>query len=201
MGITSRKPRPLDRSQATRDATLFVIATEGEVTEPEYFKTFRSSRIQVKVLNTENGASAPDKVLERMQEFKKQFDLKEDDQLFLVIDTDRWPPQALSAVAKSCVEQRFTLSVSNPCFEVWLALHFFECHEIKASSKDLNEQLKSHLGGYNKSINPAWITRERVIAACKNAKIMDTKPTDRWPQTTGSRVYLIMDELIKTLNS
>lgn len=196
MGLTSRKRRPLDRSEANRDATLIIIATEGEITEPEYFKRFHSTRIQIKILNTENGVSAPEKVLERLLEFKQQFELKEEDKLFLVIDTDRWPEKALSSVAKNCLEQGFTLAVSNPCFEAWLALHFLEPHEVKSASKELIEQLKVLLGGYNKSIKNELINEDQVNAASTRAKKIDTNLTDRWPQSLGSRVYLVVDFIL-----
>lgn len=193
LGLTSRKRRPLDRTEANRDATLIIIATEGEITEPEYFKRFHSTRIQIKILKTENGMSAPDKVLERLSEFKQQFELKEEDKLFLVIDKDRWPEKALSGVAKSCVEQGFGLAVSNPCFEAWLALHFFNPQEVKPTAKEILEQLKTHLSGYNKSIKDEWINEELVNLASARAKELDTNPADRWPQSLGSRVYQVVD--------
>lgn len=196
MKLTSRKPRPINRSSANRDARLFVIATEGELTEPQYFRLFRSTRIQVELLNTIDGGSSPEKILARLSEFKKKYQLNDDDRLFLVLDVDRWPTQALASVAQSCVSQNFVLVVSNPCFEVWLALHFIKATEIKHTSKEIHKQLQENLGGYNKKIRNSWFNNKNVNSACIEARKLEGNTKDRWPQSVGTRVYLIIEELI-----
>lgn len=49
--IKSKRTKLLDRTYNTRDAQLFIIATEGK-TEKPYFDTFQDSRIKVEVLAT-----------------------------------------------------------------------------------------------------------------------------------------------------
>jgi hypothetical protein len=72
----------LDRQQDRRDARLFVIATEGKETEKQYFNMFNSSRIKVEVLPTgEDGKSAPQYVLDRLDGFREQYDLDADDMI------------------------------------------------------------------------------------------------------------------------
>ncbi|OYZ18938.1 MAG: hypothetical protein B7Y39_12965 [Bdellovibrio sp. 28-41-41] len=200
MSLTSKKPRPLNRSSASRDAKLFVIATEGEITEPQYFKLFRSTRIQIKILKTEKGHSAPKKVLERLSAYKEDYQLDKNDRLFLVIDTDRWPAKTLAQVAKSCHEQNIILAASNPCFEIWIALHFFEAANVEKTSKDIQQQLQNHLGGYNKIIKPHWFSIKNITEAYEKAKILDAGSKDRWPQSSGTRVYRIIEELKESLN-
>lgn len=125
MVTVSRQPRPLVRSEGTlRDARLIVIATEGSVTEKIYFDAYHSSKVQVKVVPSASGKSSPKHVLANLDAFKAAFELEDDDELWLVIDRDRWTPQALSSVAKRCVANGYSLGLSNPCFELWLALHF-----------------------------------------------------------------------------
>lgn len=66
MGLTSRKKRPLKREIShLRDASLIIIASEGEVTEKVYFESylFESMRVQVRVLETRMGISSPTAVL------------------------------------------------------------------------------------------------------------------------------------------
>ena len=65
---TSRKKRPLDRSSnPMRDARLIIIATEGRKTEEQYFRLFRSRRVQIIVLPTgKDNRSSPLDVLERL---------------------------------------------------------------------------------------------------------------------------------------
>jgi len=121
MSLTSRRKRPLDHAVPhLRDTRLIIIAAEGEKTEKQYFSVFQSLRVQVKVLHTEEGLSAPKHVFARLNEYRRAYDLKGDDQLWLVIDVDHWPQEMLSEIAAGSVQKRFGLAVSNPCFEVWL---------------------------------------------------------------------------------
>jgi hypothetical protein len=59
-----------------RDATLFVIASEGAVTEPMYFEGLKerwhSARIHVEVLTRNDPSrSSPDEVLNSLDEFSE----------------------------------------------------------------------------------------------------------------------------------
>jgi RloB-like protein len=104
----------LDRQHDRRDARLFIIATEGAVTEKQYFEMFGSSRIKVEVLATgSDNKSAPKYVLDRLNSFKEQFDLHEDDMLWLVIDVDRWGGEKLSVVCREAKQKNYHLAISN----------------------------------------------------------------------------------------
>ena len=60
-----RKKRPLDRkSEPVRDASLVVIASEDRYAVRQYFDFFESIRIQFRVLETLDGKSSPEHVLE-----------------------------------------------------------------------------------------------------------------------------------------
>lgn len=75
--MSGRIKRPLDRAVNVRDASLFVIATEGAKTEPAYFEAFKSPRVRIEVLPTsEDNRSAPKHVVERLRAFKKKFQLR-----------------------------------------------------------------------------------------------------------------------------
>jgi RloB-like protein len=105
MGKINRKGL-IDRQHNVCDARLFIIATEGAVTEQQYFEMFGSSRIKVKVLPTgSDNQSAPDRVLDRLNSFKEEFDLHEDDMLWLVLDVDRWGDEKLSLVCREAKQK------------------------------------------------------------------------------------------------
>jgi len=129
MAITSRRKRPLDRTiPCYRDAKIIVIAAEGEKTERKYFESpiFRSTRVQVMVLETKEGHSAPKHVHRRLLEFARKTQLQTDDELWLVLDRDRWPEKQLAEVCAEALKvgkNSAQLAVSNPCFELWLYLH------------------------------------------------------------------------------
>ncbi len=128
MNLRCKKPRPLTREEKTyRDDRLFVIATEDTHAPEQYFRLFRNPRIKVHVLPTERGLSAPAHVFQRLEDFLDEFELAEDDELWLMLDTDRWVEANHIAnfieVCKRATQKGFQLAHSNPCFEIWLLLH------------------------------------------------------------------------------
>ena len=75
MSLTTRRKRPLDRRtrpEPHRDARLFVIATEGEKTEKQYFSLFRNRRCQVKIITSKEGRSAPKYIFEQLKKIQER---------------------------------------------------------------------------------------------------------------------------------
>lgn len=203
MALTSRRKRPLDRSiPHFRDTRLIIIATEGEKTEKQYFESdlFRNHRVQVRVLETEDGRSAPQHVLDRLREYVKNVDLQKDDQLWLVVDTDRFPERHMKKVFQSVITRRkirINSGVSNPCFELWLLFHLednpFQNNSIRCC--DVKKRLKENLGGYNSSRLVIEDYRNGIDLAVERARSMDLNPDERWPNQTGTRIYKIIDAI------
>jgi hypothetical protein len=200
MSLTSRRRRPLDRSVPhLRDTRLVVIATEGAVTEKDYFEHFRgcSTRVQVRVLATTEGKSAPRHVLGRLRKFRRDSDLGPSDALCVVIDKDRWPDAQLMEVSQGAAKLHALLAVSNPCFELWLYLHFADlpATAVAATSRQLKSELSSMLA-CNGAAPPCAATYQgRVDEAIARARKLDTRPQDRWPNQVGTRVYRVIEEI------
>jgi RloB-like protein len=132
-----RKKRGYQRdtpADLVRDYKLFAIACEGAEREPMYFKLFGqlSSRIKVDIIEEASGdetstnkvnRSSPRWVLDRAASYVEKHGLIEEDELWLVIDVDRWG-NILQEIASHCDAQtNWHLALSNPCFEVWLYFH------------------------------------------------------------------------------
>lgn len=85
-----RKPRPLERdSNVYRDARLVVIASEDKYAVRDYFERLKTRRVQYKVLPSDCEGS-PQHLLERLDAFKQEYSLDDDDQLWYCGDTDHW---------------------------------------------------------------------------------------------------------------
>jgi len=123
----SKIRKPFIRRTGFRDAKLIVIASEGQKTEKMYFNDLKDeyarSSLHVEVLERFVSASSPSHVLACLNKFKTKYRLRRDDELWMVIDIDRWTEQNLSDVAGKCRDKGFLIAVSNPCFELWLLLH------------------------------------------------------------------------------
>ena len=198
---TSRKKRPLDRSSnPMRDARLIIIATEGRKTEEQYFRLFRSRRVQIIVLPTgKDNRSSPLDVLERLDKINEEMELDSHDELWLMIDVDRWPTKNLKKVTKSAFSKKYSLAISNPCFEVWLLCHFQSLPSNAKNCDIINNNLRKTLGGsYNKNNLEINAYKGKVTTAIKHAKSADDNPQARWPSCVGSHVYKVV-ELIQSL--
>lgn len=198
-----RKPRPLDRSEThVRDTNLIIIATEGEKTEPRYFtmNCFKENKkIQVQVIPAIDGKSSPLDVLDRLHEFAKEYQFGEGDQFWLVIDKDRWPNTQLYELIELCQDQNYQIALSNPCFELWLLLHFRKVDELElgatTSCGDTKELLKAQLkhadGGSYDSTYSKWIPH-----ALNEAPELDIHPSSPFPDCPGTRVYRLVEQLV-----
>ena len=205
MNLPHKKPRPLGREDGTlRDANLIVIATEDTHAPEAYFDIFGSPRIKVRVLPTGGGLSAPGHVMKRLDQFAREFDLAEDDELWLMLDTDHWiEPGHVRNFVRVCaeaVQKGYHLAHSNPCFEIWLLLHVADVApgEQLQRCAEVEQQLRDVLGGYNKrSLDPARCSLAAADDAVRRAEALDQPPGQRWPQKTGSHVYKLVKKLLE----
>jgi hypothetical protein len=194
--------KPFKRTKGYRDARLIVIATEGEDTEQIYFNgvkaAFRKPSVQVEVLERTTGGNSPIHVQRELDGFKKAYHLVAGDELWMVVDRDRWPEQHLSKVAQQCSQKGYFLAVSVPCFETWLLLHIADVRQedmVGLNCEQIGSKIRELLGSYNKSNPDLAAFIPNVNKAIERARRLDSNPADRWPQYPGSRVYLLAEKI------
>lgn len=208
-----------ERREAFRDARLIVIASEEKDTERIYFKAlakeYSNPRVHVHVLERsvdEQNNSSPEHVLKQLNDYKSQYELETDDELWLVVDKDRWTEAMLSRVATECSQEvAMHMALSNPCFELWLLLHIEDVAlltpeeqkqwmENRKKSKNADPYLKARLrqkmGSYHESSYDVQALMAHVENAIERARTLDKNPNDRWPQILGTRVYLLAKSVI-----
>lgn len=209
--------RPRNRLSGTRDAKLIVIAAEGSQTERIYFNDLASPqyyynpRIHVEVLANLTTASAPEKIITLLDQFRREYRLKKGyDELWLVLDMDRWKEVKISSIAQSCQQKNYDLAISNPCFELWLLLHIksldeyepkilveFRENKKQHNRTRLEQELLALLGSYNKSNPDTSKFLPHIHTAIQRARELDKVPEHRWPNDLGSRVYILAEKIIK----
>ena len=199
-----RKKRPLDRDGGiVRDASLMVIASEDTYAVKVYFSRFRTRQVQFRVLSTEDGKSSPKDVVDRLNEFKKEFQTLDGDQFWYCGDLDHWAQSGhianFTEALRLCRQADYHIAISNPCFELWLLLHFADLDAShSAKGADVEAQLSANANGYSKRIGcMAAISPEMVHDAIRRSKALDVTPADVIPQVPTTRVYLIVEELLK----
>ena len=189
----------LPRKEFVRDARLIIIATEGSSTEKQYFEgRFGSSRLKVEVLATApDGLSAPGHVLARLTNFEDRYELGDGDERWLMVDVDRMRPEFMSQVCQEATQKTFGLAISNPCFELWLLLHFRDPETQDTNCNLVEQRLRRVLGHYNKSrIDHAVFTIEAIRAALVRAKRLNINDEERWPSFPGTHVYRIVERIL-----
>ncbi|MEZ6092606.1 MAG: RloB family protein [Pirellulaceae bacterium] len=214
-----RKHRPLDRtSGALRDTSIVVIACEDTHAVKQYFSKFRTRRVQYKIYPTLDGDSSPRAVMERLDYYRSEFATEEHDELWICIDADHWirgqHQRDFSQVLQECRSKGYGVAISNPCFEVWLLMHYanvddslllellgedpssvlsddqrssFRCDRFEA-------RLRQTAGGYNKSnVARLSLTAAQVLQATERARRSDG--ASDVPKCPGTRVYKLIDTL------
>jgi|AntRauTorckE5430_2_1112549.scaffolds.fasta_scaffold02014_6 hypothetical protein len=191
------KGRSYKRGGVFRDSRRFLIFTEGAKREVRYFEAVGVDERRVSVLifgaDPIINDSSPEQTLARAIAQIKKSPLMEDDRVWLVIDKDRWSEKQLMLVQRSCNDKGWNLAITNPCFELWLYLHYAELPEGNTSSC---QQLKTALGeltipeGYQPEI-----ALKGIDDAIRRAKVLDENPDLVIPPRNVSRIYLLFEDL------
>jgi len=160
----NRTRRPA-RGKLTKDPKpKILVVTEGEVTEPEYIRGFTRiyRNLLVEIVIESKAGSAPKTLVEAAKKLKKeaekQADRKEDDflkydEVWCVFDVDEHPN--IPSAKEMARDNNIKLAISNPCFEIWLWLHFAEQPGVQ-HRHELQKKMKQHIPSYsskNKHVN------------------------------------------------
>lgn len=204
-----RKKRGYKRedSRKVRDYKLFAIACEGGVREPAYFQLFEhmSERIKVDIIedivrNKElpETKSAPKWVLDRAVKYIEKEGLIDEDELWFVMDIDKWKEDQLRNIANYCKDYpNWHIVLSNPCFEVWLYLH------KRTSLSDLDniscKALKRTIATFDsKGYHPYEFIPD-LPDAIKNAKSIDKNTSHFLPKENTTKVYQLGEALLQVI--
>lgn len=208
-----RKKRGYKREvpvELVRDYKLFAIVCEGSKREPEYFKILRhiSKKVAVDViedivseeeaLSINPNKSAPKWVLDRAVRYVEKEGLNSDDDLWFVMDIDRWTEQQLREVEAYCSQfPNWHIVLSNPCFEVWLYFHNKADISVSKSvtCNDFKTEISTHeKGGYN-----PLIFLSNLSNAINNAKNADSDINHFIPKPKESKVYQLGEAILNVI--
>jgi hypothetical protein len=187
------------RSGFLKPKNFIVVATEGRLTEERYLAGFhppRESVLQLLVLPSKTNKSRPRECLKRLLEYARNNGLGPKDQLWVMIDRDRWAPEELDEVARELSKRDgHHLALSNPCVEYWFLLHFQDHMPLIDASHALRE-LKRHFPQYTKDGFDLAPLIAGARAAIRRAERQDRGSEEPWPTNTGSHVYRLVRQLI-----
>jgi len=193
--MTSRFRRKLGQRRYKR---MFVIVAEGTVTEQEYFALFgEESIVRVKCLRNRRNLPPRD-ALRRVRDYVLEEGLRSTDEAWVVVDRNGWLDEHLAELhAWSREKTNYGFALSNPKFEFWLLLHFEDAAGA-VTGDECDRRLARHLRDYDKHINAADFTGERVQNAVDRARSRDNPPCVGWPQYVGTTVYRLVERILQT---
>ena len=176
---------------------LFIIASEGSVTEREYFDLFNSDQAVVKVRCLKGTCkTSPRQVLANLARFLRGQSMRGPDEAWVVVDKDQWNDSDLRVLhAWSKKKTNYGLAVSNSKFEFWLVLHFWDAGGI-STSRHCDERMKKTFPKYDKHIEPNRFTRTSIEEALRRAKALDSPKCTDWPKGPGTTVYRLVEKIL-----
>ncbi|HTV32791.1 MAG TPA: RloB family protein [Methylocella sp.] len=151
----SRRFRSLRRQVETKaPKPKIVIYSEGEKTERDYFeemrRAFHSVVVDIEIIE---GAGVPltiAKEVAQAAQLARRWDRRQSyttrDEFWAVFDRDEHPnvPEAISR----CEDAKVHVAFSDPCFELWLILHFKD-FDRPDHRHDVQQHLETLCGDYD----------------------------------------------------
>ena len=187
-----------------------LIVTEGEKTEPSYFKAVKEiinkkyrKKIQLEIVGTGGNTLG---IIDKARKYIRNSNIIYK-HVWIVYDTDDFPAERVNATAEKCQEistndTEYHAIWSNQCVELWYLLHF-EYMQSDMDRKQYFTKLDTYLenigqGKYEKNRNDMYdILKPYMDTALQNAKKLDENNRGRtpWDSAPGTKVYEIIEHL------
>ncbi|MGH0052200.1 MAG: RloB family protein [Sphaerochaetaceae bacterium] len=199
----------------------FFIACEGRRTEYQYFKGLMQCSQElgispmvemIPLRHSPNTGSNPLNIFEETVEILNQSDhyFPDLDRVTIIVDRDKQSFKTFQyeAMLTLCREAGFLLCITNPCFELWLLMHYSDLSEYDSqlllenrkigSRTQVERYLMDKLGGrYNKSrIHFIRYFHSRVLIALQHAEAFP-HDAEQLQNQVGTGVGALIEHLMQ----
>jgi len=185
--------------------TRMLICCEGEVTERSYLNGLKAElRIRLVYIEVVPGPSNPktlvDFAVEKKQRAERDARRASDinlkyDEVWCVFDIDAH--EYVAEAKGSAAAYNIKLAISNPCFELWLLLHFqdqrahIERHHVQSACK-------GHMPGYVKEVPFEFVFPHHHEAVGRAVALDDWQQREGRPGGNPSTgVYLLTERIMQ----
>ena len=204
---TGRRPRKAGslrrRTEFRALRRTFLVFCEGTRTEPDYLEALRqepavrdAASVEIRIDRAGSGA-VPLTLVDKAAKARDRSSQErgEIDEVWCLFDVE-WPQNhpKLREAREKARARNVSLAVSNPCFELWLALHF---EELTAwlDSDAAGRLRRHHDGSSGKGLDGAKYMLRRTVAA-KHARALEAKHigdgTEFPDDNPSSGMYLLL---------
>jgi len=148
-------------------ATIMIVVTEGEKTEPEYFKAFKEIHVPPHIkksvfdLRIIPGIGVPKTVVDRaIQELQDlQGPLSGKDSVWAMFDRDEHPK--FEEAKRKARSKDIGLAISNPCFEIW-GIYHYQDWEGYIERDQCQRRLEELCPSYDRKSGKIFIDRDAI---------------------------------------
>ncbi len=163
------------RKRIPRNQSHKILIIGDGASEQVYFEGFIGRNRYLKVIAKGSGKTGIKQTFEVAARYVRDcsLDLSGGDRVAIVMDTDfRYGAEEMEDIRNRCAIKGYELYASNPCFEVWLMLHF-QSYSRYSTAEELVERLNAVMSkqigrSYSKSQGIRW-TEEMLEFAIQNA--------------------------------
>jgi len=186
----------------------FVILCEGTLTEPHYLKTFaRLSNVRtLATLDIRGLGFEPRKLVEEARNVARQERRQESGstQYWCVFDVEspKPHPRLLEAV-QMAQDNGIHLAVSNPCFELWLLLHYID-HESWLDNGTCRAIRHKQDGSQGKSLDSSAYMQQlaEAIQRSKRLDMLHEHAGRKLPENNpSSGMYRLLEAIDPSLST
>lgn len=196
-----RKISSLKRTHSSKNEKIkFTLFTEGRNTEPEYFKAIVGYNPDILIdLQIYRGVGCPMTIAEKASSFVKNSRPRNGDSVWAVFDRDDHPK--FNDACTKCKSVNINTAISDPCFEIWLILHYEDYNKADDRHK-VQRYFSTLCNKYNKNsgkIPDCKKIVESVIEAENRAQKQYEKRLQESDTDTPKRPYTTVHNLTKAM--
>lgn len=162
------KRKPVKKRRA-----IMLIGAEGvNKTERNYFLGFNRRQKNYRVIFAPGSDTDPEGIVKEVIRNKEENGLEAalGDVAYAVFDTDFGKEPQIERARKVAERNGIRLALSNPCFEVWLMLHFRYSTKGYYSNEDVHNDMSKLWPDYRKNLNSFERIQEKESEAIRNAE-------------------------------
>lgn len=201
--------RATKKSQQQKKRTtkrLLVLASEGSnKTEKTYFNEFNAKQDKYRIIHANGNNTDPVKIVQDAMNSadKEELDYQYGDMAVAVFDVDFGKEKQIKEAINLANANNVKVILSNPCFEVWLLLHFRFSTKSYVNNDAAVSELVKYWSNYNKNINSYQSISAKTIEAIKNAKRVkkyfkaDDDSVDVMKHNSSTDVYQLVELLVE----